>query len=100
MKRYWLVEGRDLSGNVICRQAHPLHHFSEQQMGCLLQALTAKSALTFNEIAGALCRRDKRTSLLEVQQFGGEHFTLACGPSLDWTACVIPAGDQRLGDLL
>jgi hypothetical protein len=100
MKRFWLVEGRDPSGNVIYRQAHPLHHFSEQQMGVLLQALTAKSALIFDEIAGALCRRGKRTSLLEVQRLSGEHFTLACGPSLDWTARAIPADDRRLADLI
>jgi hypothetical protein len=99
VKRFWLVGGRDLSGNVIYRQAHPLHYFSEHQMSVLLQALAAKSALTFNEIADALCRRDKRTALLEVQRLNGEHFTLACGPSFDWTARIIPDGNRQLTDV-
>lgn len=65
-------------------------------MTALLQALAAKSSLNFDEIADALCRRGKRTSLLEVQRLCGEHFTLACGPGLEWTARVILAGDWRL----
>jgi len=36
MKKYWLVEGRDLSHELIFRQVYPLHHYSEQQMGCSL----------------------------------------------------------------
>ena len=98
-KLFWLLEGRDLSGEIIYRQAYPLHYFSEGQMGVLLQALAAKSALAFDQIVGALCRRDKRTSLLEVQRLKGKHFTLACGPSLEWTARVIPGGDWRLNEL-
>ena len=97
--RVWLVEGRDLSHDLIFQQVYPLYLYSEQQMGVLLQALTAKSALSFDEITGALCRRGKRTALLEVQRLNGEHFTLACGPSLDWVARVIPEGDGRLDDL-
>lgn len=92
----WLVEGRDLSGELIFRQAYPLHRYSEQQMCALLQTLAAKSALSFHEIAGALCRRNYRSALLEVQHLAGPHFTLACGPSLDWTARVLPKGDERL----
>lgn len=96
MKRYWLVEGRDPSHDLIFRHIYPLHLYSEQQMGTLLQALAAKSALSFRETADALCRRGKRTALLEVQRLNGPHFTLACGPSLDWTARVLPEGDKRL----
>jgi hypothetical protein len=69
-------------------------------MTVLLQVLAAKSALNFREIAGALCRRNKRTSLLEVQRLNGPHYTLACGPTLDWTARVITEGDQRLAGLV
>lgn len=100
MKRVWLVEGRDLSQELIFRRAYPLHHYSDQQMGALLQALTSKSALSFAEIAGALCRRGQRTALLDVQHPKGKDFTLACGPSLEWTARVLLADDKRLTDLL
>ena len=34
-RRLWLVEGRELDGNVVYRQANPLHHFSDQQMGAI-----------------------------------------------------------------
>jgi hypothetical protein len=100
MRRFWLVEGRDIAGEVIFHHAYPLHYFSDQQMTAALQALAAKSALSLSEILGALCRRGKRTTLLEVQRLSGPHFTLACGPSLEWTARVIPEGDPRLTDLV
>lgn len=93
---WWLVEGRNLSHEIVHRRAYPLHYYSEQQMSALLQALTAKSALSYDEIAGALCRKNKRTSLLEVHNLAGQHFTLACGPLLEWTARVLPQGDVRL----
>ena len=95
-KKFWLVEGRDLSGELIHRRAYPMSRYSELQMGVLLQAFAAKSALSFDEIAGALCRSNRRTALLEVQQLTGKHFTLACGPSLDWTARVMSEEDPRM----
>src|SRR5690348_3550744 len=64
-----------------------------------LAGLAATSALSFSEILGALCRRGKRTPLLEVQRLSGPHFALACGPSLDWIARVIPEDDRRLDGL-
>lgn len=69
-------------------------------MAVLLQVFAAKSALSLREIAGALCRRNKRTALLEVQRLNGPHYTLACGPSLEWTARLIPEGDPRLAGLV
>lgn len=100
VRRFWLVEGQDLDGKVIYQQAHPLHYYSSEQMGILLQALTAKSSLSFDEIAAALCRRGKRTALLNVQHLQGEHFTIACGPSLEWTARILPQHDRRLAGLI
>lgn len=97
-RSFWLVEGRGLSGDHIYRKVYPFHLYSEQQMGTLLQPMAAKSALTFAEIAGALCRRGKRTSLLEVQKLNGPHFTLACGSSLEWTARVLREEDERLAE--
>ena len=67
-------------------------------MAALLQALAAKSALSYDEIADALCRNGQRTSLLEVQRLKPP-FTLACGPALEWTARVLEDGDSRLQDV-
>lgn len=97
--RVWLVEGRNLDGEIIHRRTYPLHWYSDQQMGLLLQAMASKSALSYDEIANALCRRDERSALLEIQNLGGDCYTLACGPSLDWTARVLPDGDPRLKGL-
>lgn len=71
-------------------------------MSVLLQALAAKSSLSYAEIVGALKRKNKRTSLLEVSRLDNvidRPFTLACGPSLEWTARVLPEGDSRLDGL-
>ncbi len=95
-KLFWLIEGRNIDHELIFRESYPLSLYSDQQMGHLLQALAAKSSLRFREVAGALCRKNKRTSLLEVRKLSGPCFTLACGPQLEWTARALPEGDVRL----
>ena len=102
VRRYWLVEGRDGLEPRFFACAYPLHWYSEQQMSVLLQALAAKSSLSYSEIAGALKRKNKRTSHLEVSRLDNridKPFTLACGPSLDWTARVLSESDSRLDGL-
>jgi hypothetical protein len=88
-KRFWLVEHSDGSMGVDWRRTYPFHFYSELQMESLLRSLAARSSLTYREIAEALCRKGKRTTLLDVVRLDMGKCGLACGPSLEWTARVI-----------
>jgi hypothetical protein len=99
LQKYWLIEGRDGLSSPWFTAAYRLHLFSENQMSALLQAMAAKSSLSFSEIALALCRSSLRSSHLEVQRHYPP-FVLSCGPAMEWTAKIVLEDDPKLVGVL
>jgi hypothetical protein len=98
MRRFWLIEFHEYP-DVKYRRAFPAHYFSDDQMDTLLRTLAAKTSLSLDEIAMALCRKNYRSSHLAGHR-SSKPFCLSNGPMMDWTARVFDENDSRLSGLL
>ena len=77
--RYWRIQGFD-GLNEIYREDVNTGLFSENQLNILLQTLTAKASLDFEEIVGALARRrTKRANDLLVVKLEKTYPKFTCG---------------------
>ncbi|MEW8027895.1 MAG: hypothetical protein AB2806_09170 [Candidatus Thiodiazotropha sp.] len=91
-QRFWIITGYD-STNKICEQKVKYGCYSDNQMKELIKCLTAKHALTDEEIISAYSQRKcKRANslLLDVQQ-DAKPFTLSCGTNPHFHARVVEA---------
>lgn len=86
--RKWVIRGWD-STDQIFETTVKYGYFSENQMKCLLKALTAKHGLTDSEIVESYARKKTKisSSHLEVQVFGNP-YCLSCGDNPYFTAQV------------
>jgi len=86
-QRYWLIRGYD-GVDTIFKQLVPVG--SVRDIKTLLQCLTAKAGLEFEEIVGAHCRKRTRlhNNLLEVSS-EGPCPTYYCGTDPHFTALVV-----------
>lgn len=88
-KRYWRIRGYD-GLTLIFEKTVSLGQFSENQMKLLLQALTAKASLNFDEIIGAYAKRGTTlaNNHLSIQREFA-YPTMHCGYDLHFEATVV-----------
>ncbi len=88
-KRYWMISGWD-SARKLSEFKLPYESMGERQVSNLLQTLTAKHALTDDEVVGSCVKRrsDAYLGLLEVTAFC-HPYSLSCGQNPSFTARVI-----------
>lgn len=88
-KKFWIISGWN-STKKLCEFRVPLGSFTEKGMASLLQALTAKHALTESEIIGCYAKANTKlhSDLLEVQQYS-RPFTLSCGLTIHFIARAV-----------
>jgi hypothetical protein len=89
-QKYWVITGYD-STKKICEYKVKHGCYSDNQMKELLQCLTAKHALSDEEIISAFSQGRCKIAnplLLEVQK-NSKPFSLSCGTSLHFIAHVV-----------
>jgi hypothetical protein len=89
-KKCWLIVGYD-STKKIYEDTVPFGAFSEKQISNLLQVLTARAGLTYNEIVDSYSSRDKKRyrPMLELRRQTRHRFILMCGINPYFLASVI-----------
>lgn len=93
-QRYWVITGYD-SARRICEIKVKVGCFTDNAMELLLKCLTAKYALTDDEIVSAYARRNTRIAaplLLEVHK-SSKPYSLSCGTNPHFNARVVEEGD-------
>lgn len=88
-KRYWLITGYD-STKTLCEFKVPQGSFSDKGIAALLQALTAKHALTDDEMIGCYAKAGTKlhSDLLEVE-WDDRSGILSCGLNPHFVAQVV-----------
>jgi len=86
--KVWVIRGWD-STKQIFETTVNYGYFSENQMKCLLKALTAKHGLTDSEIVESYARKNAKIASphLDIQVFG-KPYCLGCGDNPYFTAQV------------
>jgi hypothetical protein len=88
-KLYWRIDGFDSFAPIFKGQVE-FGQFTERQIRGLLQMLTAKAGLSFDEIVGACARRKSKlaNTLLDVQK-DWRQATYRCGSNPYFAASVV-----------
>lgn len=86
--KVWIIRGWD-STKQIFETTVKFGYFSENQMKCLLKALTAKYGLTDREIVESYARKNTKiaSSHLDIQVFV-KPYCLSCGDNPYFTAQI------------
>ena len=79
-KGFWIIEVYD-NTKLLSSHRVPLSALNQRQVEDVLRFLSAKHALTDEEIIGSLARKNSslRMEHLEVQYYSGGPFTMSCG---------------------